>query len=130
MNAVVNQYTHHPHHRDTSRRYEKSQWVISIPEELNCFNLAVASGWAEDSNCWGLHLANQNPMVLGQYGVVNSAYIAKFVTDQNIWHGYPVVHWNTPYDRPGQNVLNAWQAAGFITRPVKSKIVRGKKCDL
>ena len=121
-------YLPHPHHRDPSRRDDKSQWLIPVPDEVACFHAAYMSNWGDGGKYWGLHAPNGLPQVLGTTPVSPFAYIAKFVGP--VWHGYPVAHWIAPYDRPGMAVLNRWEQSGIIGRLTKSKIRRGKKCVL
>lgn len=130
MNAVIPPpaYQPHPHHRDATRSNQKSQWLITIPDEVACFLTAYASNWGDGHNYWGVYTPNGKPAILGSTPVSPVAFVAKFVGP--VWHGYPVAHWVAPYDRPAMAVLNNWEESGIITRPTKSKIRRGKKCAL
>jgi len=57
--------------------------------------------------------------------------IAKFVADeQNNWHGYPVAHWLSPWDKPDISILKEWKDSGIINKAKMAKIHRGYKCSL
>lgn len=125
-------YTPHPHHRDAIYAAQKSQWCISINEEHACYATATAETWTSGGYYWGLHVVGHAPAVLGtaplpaQYPLK----IAKFVGNQDEWHGYPVAHWLSPFDKPGAEVLRQWVISGLINRPAMAKVHRGKKCTL
>jgi hypothetical protein len=126
-------YAQHPHHRNPAFAGQKSQWTITPGEELQSYTGAVNAGWSCDGSFWGLHLVAAQPDTLGTYRLP-AAYplkIAKFVGDEaENWHGYPVAHWLSPWDKPGESVLFAWKNAGLISKATMSKIHRGKRCDL
>ncbi|MBN3138130.1 hypothetical protein [Pectobacterium punjabense] len=128
-------YTPNPQHRNRNFANKKSQWSISIIDENNCYNAASDSHW-EFNNClWGLYLLPQSlaPQVLGlsPSPSLHSLQMAKFVGDElGNWHGYPVAHWMSPYDKPGENILKDWCDRGIIRKVIFSKIRRGKKCVL
>lgn len=125
-------YTPHPQHRNAAFAAHKSQWVISEAEETQSFNVAMAAQWVASGAAWGLHLIAAGPQVLGTTALPNnfSVQIAKFVGDQGNWHGYPVAHWLSPYDRPAYEVLEKWKAGGIINKAKLAKIYRGKRCSL
>jgi len=75
-------------------------------------------------------MALYKPAILGISPCKNDLYIAKFVSDQGSWHGYPVAHWLSPFDKPDLQTLAAWEKQGLITSSKKSKIHRGKRCSL
>lgn len=121
-------YTPNLCHRSASYSGTKSQWIISIPEETDCFYQAYGAAWTSQGSYWGLYLVNGKPAILGATPGSYTAFIAKFVGPA--WHGYPVVHWVSPFDRPESIVLDQWQQAGYIRKATKSKIIRGKRCTL
>ena len=122
-------YTHHPHHRQSTWAHLKSQWTISKAKELAIYTNSVSSGWIADRFYWGLHLQDD---ALHQLGVSQrprcfTLKIAKFVGDcQDNWHGYPVAHWLSPWDKPADYVLRQWKDAGFINKAKMSRIHRGR----
>ena len=123
-------YISNPHHRSAGHNAVKSQWNISIADEMQCYLGAVENHWMANNSYWGLHLIEVRPVVLGSAPSNDALYIAKFVSNQGIWHGYPVAHWLSPYDKPQMPVLESWVAGGFINRAKKARIHRGKKCAL
>lgn len=126
-------YTPHPHHRNAAYAHQKSQWCIGIAEEQATYTLATLCEWTYGNCFWGLHILQAGPSQLGTSPLPESAclHIAKFVgDDQGNWHGYPVAHWLSPFDKPSTAVLESWFAAGFIGRAKVGKIKRGKRCVL
>jgi hypothetical protein len=126
-------YIHHPQHRSAAFASEKSQWLIALNEEESCYTTATSKSWACNGCYWGLHLAGPRPTVLGVAPLPLEAklHIAKFVGDTTgNWHGYPVAHWLSPYDKPDRKVLDSWVELGFISVPKMAKIHRGKRCAL
>lgn len=79
---------------------------------------------------------DNEPLSVAALGVpplpaVDPLHIAKFVCDrEGNWHGYPVAHWISPFDKPGEVVVMNWYYQGHISRPAMSKILRGKRCAL
>jgi hypothetical protein len=126
-------YIPNPQHRNAAFASQKSQWVISVSDELVCYQKSQQEQWVCGEAYWGLHLVQLSPSLLGtsQQPSPSPLHIAKFVGDLNgNWHGYPVAHWLSPYDKPAVNVLNSWLESGMINRPKYAKIHRGKKCTL
>lgn len=126
-------YVPHPQHRSAAFASQKSQWLIAVNEEEVCYLTATAQRWTYGGCYWGLHLAGPSPAALGVAPppVQAPLHIAKFVGDPTgDWHGYPVAHWLSPFDKPDATVLSAWLNSGFINRPTMSKIHRGKRCAL
>lgn len=126
-------YQPHPHHRDPAYASQKSQWCIPTAEEVSVFKQAVDSGWLGRDSYWGLYLVGATPEVLGltPSPEVRQVKLAKFVGTENApWHGYPVAHWLSPWDKPAISVLRAWKEAGLINQPTFAKIHRGKPCVL
>ena len=123
-------YTPHPQHRNAAYANQKSQWTITIPDEHACYGTAATSGWCGPDYGWGLYLPAGAPAPLGLSPQASQLYIAKFVQDQSVWHGYPVAHWLSPFDKPSLGTLQLWEASGYINRAKRAKISRGKKCSL
>jgi hypothetical protein len=127
-------YTPHPHHRDG--RPAKSQWTISIAEELASFDHAGREDWLmppeEPTVGWGLHCVEGSPCVLG-VAVDRSRdfIIAKFVTSNGSdWHGYPADHQSNPQDIPLEAVLASWLQGSLFSAAKVRKIVRGQPCRI
>jgi hypothetical protein len=126
-------YSQHPHHRSVEHSGQKSQWTITVQEEVEAYKSAVIGGWRCDHYFWGLHLVESKPQFLGTSPSPEGVYlhIAKFVEGTpDSWHGYPVAPWLSPYDKPGMEVLKAWEVSGFISKSTRSRIHRGKRCAL
>lgn len=126
-------YTPNPQHRNTAFASVKSQWLVPQAAEVGCFALAIRSNWTANDCYWGLHIVEEGPTPLGRAPAPASCelHMAKFVGDTlGNWHGYPVAHWLSPFDKPAADILISWMQLGFINKPTMSKIHRGKKCTL
>jgi hypothetical protein len=125
-------YIPNQQHRDTSFSNQKSQWTINILEEKGAYSLSSQAGWITNSSYYGLHLIDNRPQKLGISPTpsTDDLYMCKFVENQSIWHGYPVAHWASPWDKPSPQVLNDWMNLGYINKAKLSKIHRGRKCAL
>lgn len=123
-------YLPHPHHRNAAFSDVKSQWQISVQEEVQSYEAAVAAEWQCEGCYWGLHLIGSSTQPLGVSPAPHqhTLKIAKFVGANGDWHGYPVAHWLSPWDKPRQNILQAWKEAGLINAAKMAKILRGKRC--
>jgi hypothetical protein len=109
----------------------KSAWLISVEEEVACFDKALASGWTVRAIGWGLHLAGQKSLVLGE-NHVRKLKIGKFVSNPPniLWHGYPADYRSKLQDRPPIAVLSSWRDAGIIKKHEMTRVRRGKPCCL
>lgn len=125
--GIIVPYVVHPHHRSLDHASKKSQWIISVQDETVCYVNAVQEGWLANDSYWGLHIKDVDPIVLGSAPTQTKLFIAKFVSNNDDWHGYPVAHWLSPFDKPAMSILQAWENAGYINRAAKAKIHRGKK---
>ena len=126
-------YIHHPHHRHAQYANQKSQWIISEPQELSVYLGSVKKNWRTSGAYWGLALHDNSPQPLGVSPRPSSfiLMIAKFVADeQNNWHGYPVAHWLSPWDKPDISILKEWKDSRIINKAKMAKIHRGYKCSL
>jgi hypothetical protein len=109
---------------------EKSQWTISVVEERNCFELATTCSWSWRDSYWGVHVPAGTAEFLGlsQAPERQPVFIAKFIVDQAEWHGYPVAHWRSTYDKPGTDILEAWRANGYIRKKTVKRVIGGRRC--
>jgi hypothetical protein len=116
------------HRRPAAR--QKSQWTISDSEERDCFELAATSDWTWRNSYWGLHVSAGTAQFLGssQAPEREPVFIAKFIEDQANWHGYPVAHWRSPYDKPSSGILKDWHAKGYIRKKTVKRVVGGRRC--
>lgn len=117
------------------RRYtnsNKSQWLISIAEELSCFTLCYEKQWIDADCGWGVHLVNNRMQILGKNNVGDLYKIAKFVygNQAGFWHGYPADYRGKNQDRPSYVVLESWREEGIIRKHQIRKIRSGMACNL
>lgn len=130
-------YIYHEHHRNNNPN--KSQWVITIDQETDCF---ISSHQIKDKFtvhsgiCWGLYLEEDECQYLGKAARHSTEpnsqlFIAKFIDNSNEWHGYPADHVDKfPEDVPHEVWLNYWLQKGLLSKSKVSKILRGRKCKL
>lgn len=128
-------YTPNPQHRSAAYASRKTQWIVSLDVEQECYAQAVNEEWLYKDSYWGIrwNQAEEKAEELGTAPdpIGENVQIAKYVSDSHDnWHGYPVAHWGAPWDRPDTNVLRKWFENGYISAPKMSKIIRGKKCTL
>lgn len=122
-------------HRNAAMSSKKSQWLISTYQEGYIFSETFNKGWADKVALkgWGLHLVENVPSVLGKSHAPSFAdvKIAKFVANsQGEWHGYPVAHWISPFDKPSEAIARVWLDLLYINKPTFAKLLRGKRCSL
>ncbi|WP_196061561.1 MULTISPECIES: hypothetical protein [unclassified Serratia (in: enterobacteria)] len=128
-------YIPNPQHRNAAFAAQKTQWIVPLVIEEECYNKARQEEWAFKACYWAIYWDPVESKVT-ELGVAPppiscNVHIAKFVSDSHDnWHGYPVAHWRAPFDRPDTTVLRKWLQDGLITTPKMSKIIRGKKCAL
>ena len=126
-------YQPHIHHRSQQYAGQKSQWTIPVGDEHACYALSLQQNWAAQNDYYGLYMQGNIPLPLGVTRLPDAikVCIAKFVSANGTdWHGYPVAHWLNPYDKPDENILQAWLARGLISMPKFRKIHGGKRCSL
>ena len=115
-----------------NRTPNKSQWTITLEEELNTFRSCTNNRWYLEHVGWGLHLSGNNPLWLGlTRDHKRCTFIAKFVGDASgTWHGFPADHTRNIRDIPFESVLHAWLNKNFLSKAKIRKIVRGQQCSL
>lgn len=103
----------------------RSQWSITVQEELSVFDRAELGAWGEDGSLWGLHLDGAQLLRLGTEG----EFIARFRrTDPAVpWHGYPAQP-STQHrqDFPPDQVVNMWVDMGLLSRPRQRRLQQGR----
>jgi hypothetical protein len=111
---------------------EKSTWIISPDQEIECFVLAKEAKWEGVSVAWGVHLIGNRIQSLGINHSRIELKIAKFVDGSatNIWHGYPADFRTKAKDRPPINILASWKDKGIILKHHVRKISGGIECNL
>ena len=128
-------YFHKKDHRDGTN--EKSQWIISPPQERACFLRAYEAHWCNQNGIgWGLHFENGQVAYLGKSRSRESEprdiFIAKFVdgNKNDKWHGYPADHVKNSQDIPPVKILKVWADAHYIRPALVRKLASGQKCKL
>jgi hypothetical protein len=109
----------------------KSCWLISNEDEIECFITSNTSSWTESNIGWGLKSVDGEIQVIGESTQRVELKLAKFIGDQNdLWHGYPADYIMKNQDRPSATVLKMWCESGFIVKHQLLKIRQGKQCNL
>lgn len=108
---------------------KKSQWTINEEEERSCFDLAAAQSWTWRDSYWGVHVPDGVAQYLGisQAPERKPVFIARFLPGK-YWHGYPVAHWRSPFDKPSTDILEAWWEKGYIRKKTVKRVAGGKRC--
>lgn len=117
-----------PLHRMAKATVDKSVWIISVPEEIACFNNTITQTWYVADTAWGILLggAKNNLDPLGINYEESELSIAKFVQGAGQWHGYPADVNRNPHDRPHPDVLDSWIANNLISKPFRARIQGGR----
>jgi len=124
-------YKPNKQHRD--KNPNKSQWTISILEEVKVFENTYPNNWIDQSVGWGLHFVNNGVQYLGNASNQNRRlFIAKFM-DGNCngkWHGYPADYQTNIQDIPNEFGLKEWVDKRYLSNAKIAKITQGKPCSL
>ncbi|MCL7721146.1 hypothetical protein [Actinobacillus pleuropneumoniae] len=125
------QYIVNNQHRNQNPN--KSQWCIRVPEERDLFVSSFNSCWFHPDNqwCFGIIPNNKKPTILGISASNDplpqqELHFAKFVCDQNVWHGYPFGRASSDLNQIPKSVLDSWKKEGYISNAVRSKIHKGR----
>ncbi len=115
-----------PYHRGHPT-VDKCIWTIGVHEEIETFDVAIQNAWKADDIAWGVrHYSKNSFSEIGiNYGK-ELLFIAKFVFNQGVWHGYPADVNKRPNDRPKPNILSDWISRDIISKPFRSRIQGGK----
>ena len=100
---------------------------------MGCFDRARVDRWLihVENVGWGLHLPAGKPDYLGVAQDHESRiFVAKFVRNQDVWHGYPADHRRNHQDIPTERVLHGWMRDGLLARAKIRKLTRGQPCRL
>lgn len=112
---------------------DKSRWLASMKEEVDCFIQSLNKKWLHVGAGWGVILDDANKLkVLGVNYVNENSKIAKFVdgNNSNLWHGYPADLKRKVKDIPPISILNKWRGEKIIKKHHISRIQRGVTCTL
>ena len=122
-------YSPNPQHRN--RTPEKSQWSISLAQEIAYFNTTYANQWIDNNNGWGLHYSEGRLDYLGlAQDYITRVFIAKFVGDRGTWHGYPADHQQNQQDIPTERIRTIWINTNVLRPAQIRKITKGQPCRL
>lgn len=118
-------------HRKTGNP-NKSIWIISFNDEVECFLQTLEKNWKQHNEGWGIKVLNDALQVIGNSVSKDELKIAKFVDGSNtdVWHGYPADYMRNSQDRPTTEILTVWVNSGYITKSKMSKIRKGFSCNL
>jgi hypothetical protein len=110
----------------------KSIWIISFEEEVNCFIQTISNTWKVKAEAWGIKLNGNTLQVVGLNNNNEELKLAKFVdgTNTDVWHGYPADYVCNAQDRPTTEILKYWVHQGYITKSKMKKIRQGQPCNL
>ena len=101
---------------------QKSQWRVSTDIEISLFNKAVSEEWICPNNYyWSIE--NQFSVIGEDLG--GDLYVAKFWSNQDIWHGFPVST-KRQCDRPPTAAILAWVEKNIIRKRIGNKMAQGQ----
>lgn len=111
---------------------DKSRWIISMSQEVDCFVEGQTLNWVESNLSWGIMFNGSGLDVLGTDHQDHPLKIAKFIdsSNNNIWHGYPADYVRKQQDRSGMAILVQWRSRKMIAKHHIIKIRQGKSCSL
>ena len=123
-------YLCHPHHRNNHPH--KSQWTISVHDEIRSFRKARSNDWFCGEAGWGIHPDAPDVIEVGaacdrSTRLMLAKYVCK--NDQGEWHGYPANH-QLDQDRPPDTIVRIWFTGKIIPRAKLRKIQKGQLCSL
>jgi hypothetical protein len=119
-------YFVHPHHRNGNNN--KSQWLCSIKEEIELFELGAENKWKDSENVMFSIFSYQKYIGIS-WDKKTRLFFSKFISaDNKQWHGYPADYIDNPQDRPGKKILGDWRFKSLIRKSHIKKILKGKPC--
>lgn len=125
-NENSTQYLISPKHRGHPS-HDISVWSIDFDDEVKCFTNCYSNGWHNHSNGWSFIPAGPGQLLmLGRNLRSPELQIAKFVENQNQWHGYPADIRNKPGDKPLPHILINWLHDGHISKSIMTRIKQGQ----
>lgn len=118
-------YTSLKYHRDKNPK--KSQWIVSVDQEVDCFAQTKSENWISKDRGWGIIIQNKRLGKIGISVLGEDLSIARFECKNNNdeWHGYPADLKNKTDDIPIDDVLIVWRNSGYINKSEFIKIRRG-----
>jgi hypothetical protein len=125
-NGNTTNYLVSPKHRGKPTN-DVSVWVVDVATEIACFTTCYQSGWHNGHSGWSFVVAGVRQLLTLGHNLRNpQLLIAKFVTDQNQWHGYPADVRHKPADKPLPPILLNWFQNGFISKSLMTRIKQGQ----
>jgi hypothetical protein len=124
-------YAVKPDHRDGTA--VKSQWRITIAEEVASFVLTTQRTWFVEDRGWGLHVVNGKAQNLGvARDRTQQLFVARFEGElpKQYWHGYPADHVRRTDDIPTEGIARDWINREFVPAPKIRKLLKGQRCNL
>ncbi|MDG6774616.1 hypothetical protein QCB45_09745 [Thiomicrorhabdus sp. ZW0627] len=109
-------------HRGGLPIHQKSQWTVPEWDELRLFLMGYDRNWVDGkNNIWNVA---QNMGAIGR-DTAGDLSVAKYVCNQNEWHGYTVSPKRNG-DKPPSEVVKTWVAEGIIKKKDGTNIMQGK----
>lgn len=108
----------------------KSQWRITVDEEISVFVWSLATESFKEDKAWGLYLNGNTPQVIGVLENGEASYLGRFAGTNNEWHGYPGDYKRTRGDIPPFAILLDWTSQNYISKSSMLRIQRQLPCSL
>ena len=116
------------HRNGTSR---KSQWKISVDEEVNFFVTAIEKKHIHKDRGWEISIKNGIKKSIGRTVKGEDSYIGVFECSTKLeWHGYPGDYKRSDKDIPPTTILQEWVNNKYITKSHMSHIQLQMPCNL
>lgn len=110
----------------------KSQWTISVDEEVDLFAKTKKDGHVYDDKGYALWIVVEKAAVLGLTEHQSETRLARFVdgTKSDHWHGYPANYLRAKNDIPPMHLLRQWKKDGLIEKSDITRLKLQKPCSL
>ena len=118
-------YYFSPKHRRIATE-DVSIWDIDFQNELSCFKASIHNEWIYNEVSWGFIKNGEEFIIVGHNLINRELKFAKFVSNENIWHGYPADFRNKPDDKPVPQLLLIWFNEKVISKPLLKRIKQGQ----
>lgn len=123
-------YTAVSYHRNGTAN--KSQWTISVDEEIDLFADTKQKGQIYEDKGHALWVIDAKAEVLGLTEKGNETRLARFEDGNRIdhWHGYPANYLKAKNDIPPMELLLKWRNQNLITKADITRLKQQKPCSL
>lgn len=110
----------------------KSQWVISVDEEIELFAKAKRDKQIFDDKGYAIWIISDKACVLGVTDLNSETRLARFVdgSRSDHWHGYPANYLKKKNDIPPMSLLKEWKDKGLIEKSDLTRMKYQKPCSL